>query len=191
MHPDKIKELEYELRHETAAQKAIDSRPKMIGMFFYNVPAGQEDEAKTLEIKQTSSGKWAMKRYDKSGRSFLFRKELADKKFGPGKWWQPKVTENGVQTGTISQATASDVTVNNPDGTKTVVPINSGLLSKDATGKLVLNKAAVKPGQAPAPGQQTQQNKSPFQPGQKVAINSSVDHEQQALEDILKIAGLK
>lgn len=176
MHPDKRKELEYELRHETVAQHHQDSKPKMIGMFFYNVPAGKESEAAALDIKKTSSGKWAMKRYDKSGRSFNYRKNLADQKFGAGKRWEPQVKEDGVQTGTISQSSATDVTVANPDGTKTVVPVNSGLLSKDASGKLTLNKAAVKPGQPPAPTQQGA-NKSAFQPGQKVAINSSIEHE--------------
>jgi hypothetical protein len=191
MHPSKIKELEYELKHETNQQKKIDDMPKMIGMFFYNIPNGEEEQARTLEIKQLKSGKWAMKQYDKSGRSFWFRKQLADEKYGPGKWWEPKMKEdmNQSQVGTISQSTASDVTISNPDGTKTTVPVKSGLLAKDPqSGRLVLNKSAVKANQ---PTQQGNQNQNPFATGQKVAINSDIEHKDQTLEDILKIAGLK
>ena len=44
--------------------------------------------------------------------------------------------------GKVSQTTDKDVTIDNPDGTKTVVPVSSGLLSKDDKGQLILNKAA-------------------------------------------------
>jgi hypothetical protein len=67
-----------------------DSGPKVVAWWFYDVPAGQEEMASALSIKQTKSGKWAMKQYDKSGRSFTHRKGIADEKFGPGKQWIPK-----------------------------------------------------------------------------------------------------
>ena len=67
-----------------------DSGPKVVAWWFYDVPAGQEEMAAALSIKQTKSGKWAMKQYDKSGRSFTHKKGIADEKFGPGKQWVPK-----------------------------------------------------------------------------------------------------
>ena len=67
-----------------------DSGPKVVAWWFYDVQPGQEEMASALSIKQTKSGKWAMKQYDKSGRSFTHRKGIADEKFGPGKQWIPK-----------------------------------------------------------------------------------------------------
>lgn len=71
----------------------------------------------------------------------------------------------------VSAATAKDVTIDNPDGTKTVVPLGSGMLSKDEQGNLVLNKAAAAQAnqQAAAGGQQQQQ---PIKPGQQVRVTT-------------------
>lgn len=60
------------------------------GYYFYNVPAGKEQEAATYGIKQTKNGKWAKAKYNTSGRSFGMQKDMADKAFGPGKFWSPK-----------------------------------------------------------------------------------------------------
>lgn len=70
--------------------QAPQDKPKMVGMFFYNVQPGQEQEAASLGVKQTKSGKWAKTKYNTSGRTFDFQKDRADKAFGIGKWWAPK-----------------------------------------------------------------------------------------------------
>ena len=70
--------------------QAPQDKPKMTGMFFYNVQPGQEQEAASLGVKKTKSGKWAKTKYSTSGRSFGMQKDLADKAFGVGKWWAPK-----------------------------------------------------------------------------------------------------
>lgn len=65
-------------------------KPKVVAWVFYNVQPGQEDDAAILNIRQLKNGKWAMPEYDKSGRSYAFRRNEADKTFGMGKRWQPK-----------------------------------------------------------------------------------------------------
>jgi hypothetical protein len=50
------------------------------GMYFYNVPAGKENDARIYGLKQTKSGKW----YSKTKSSIL------DKVYGPGRYWEPK-----------------------------------------------------------------------------------------------------
>lgn len=162
----KRQELEYELRHE---KNNDQSRPILKGYYFYNIPADANmNEVASLGIKPTKSGRYAMAIYDKSGYSTQYRKQIADSKFGEGKWWSPnkKTNENTGQTtpaqtlngpattGQITQVTDKDVTIDNKNGTKTVVSSDSGLLSKDATGKLTLNKTAVTNQQKPTVGQQ-------------------------------------
>lgn len=71
-------------------------------------------------------------------------------------------TPGAGEEGSIEKVTVTDVTINNPDGTKTVAPTN--LLQKDASGKLVLNKSNLN-GANPA-----QQN--PVKAGEKVSIVS-------------------
>lgn len=70
--------------------QAPQDKPVLQGYYFYNVPAGKEQEAATYGLKQTKSGKWAKAKYNTSGRSFGMQKDLADKAFGPGRWWSPK-----------------------------------------------------------------------------------------------------
>lgn len=92
----KNKEMEKELGRGTAgrimpkSQRSQNSKPELVGMYFYNVNPGQEEEAESYGIKKTKSGKWAMSIYTSSGKSTNYRKGLADKAFGTGKWWQPK-----------------------------------------------------------------------------------------------------
>lgn len=86
----KRRELEHELGHEDRLARQQDAKPQMIGMYFYDVPAEKEQDARVYGIKKTKSGKFAMVQYDKSGRTFAYNKNLADKEFGPGKWWSPK-----------------------------------------------------------------------------------------------------
>lgn len=70
--------------------QAPQDKPVLQGYYFYNVPAGKEQEAATYGLKQTKSGKWAKAKYNTSGRSFGMQKDMADKAFGPGRWWSPK-----------------------------------------------------------------------------------------------------
>jgi hypothetical protein len=70
--------------------QAPQDKPVLTGYYFYNVPAGKEQEAASYGIKQTKSSKWAKAKYNTSGRSFEMQKDMADKSFGPGKWWAPK-----------------------------------------------------------------------------------------------------
>lgn len=66
----KRQEMEHELGHET---RRTYTNPK--GMFFYNVPADKETDARQAGLKQTKSGKW-----------YGYR----DNMFGKGKYWAPK-----------------------------------------------------------------------------------------------------
>lgn len=70
--------------------QAPEDKPVLQGYFFYNVPAGMEQEAAIYGVKPTKSGKWAKAKYTTSGRSFDMQKDGADKAFGPGRWWAPK-----------------------------------------------------------------------------------------------------
>jgi len=70
--------------------QAPEDKPKLLGYYFYNVPAGMEGEAATYGVKKTKSGKWAKAKYSTSGRSYSMQKQGADKAFGPGKWWAPQ-----------------------------------------------------------------------------------------------------
>ena len=110
----KRREMEHELGHEDEWQRQQDSKPVMVGMYFYNVPAGKEDEAASYGVKQTKSGKWAKTKYDKSGRTWGFQKDLADKAFGKGRYWEPKkesrVGEEAAGVGIVTkQNTTADV----------------------------------------------------------------------------------
>ena len=69
--------------------------PKMIGMYFYDVPAGKESLARASGLKQTKSGKWAITQYDTSGATFNDLKQKADVRIGTGKWWAPKQVSEG------------------------------------------------------------------------------------------------
>jgi hypothetical protein len=53
--------------------KTVRSEPK--GMYFYNVPAGKDQEALQAGLKQSKSGKWY---------------GYSDNMFGKGKYWEPK-----------------------------------------------------------------------------------------------------
>jgi hypothetical protein len=66
----KRREMEHELGHET---RKTYNKPK--GMFFYNVPADKETDARQAGLKQTKSGKWY---------------GYQDNMFGKGKYWEPK-----------------------------------------------------------------------------------------------------
>lgn len=67
------------------------------GMYFYNVPAGKENDAKATGLMQSKSGKWYS----------TFRNSWAEKAFGPGKYWQPKSEESVTAGATGSSAVPS------------------------------------------------------------------------------------
>ena len=76
-------------KFQKLCQKIEQEQLRLIGMYFYDVPPGKEAEAASYGIKQTKNGKFALKAYDKSGRTFSFNKQMADKIFGPNKYWKP------------------------------------------------------------------------------------------------------
>jgi hypothetical protein len=78
-------------------------QPKMVGMYFYDVKPGQEEDAQWIGVKKTKSGKWALVQHDTSGATFRHKKHLADLKFGPGKFWSPK-KESVSEAGGAQQA---------------------------------------------------------------------------------------
>jgi hypothetical protein len=64
-----------------------DYTPKPVakkGMYFYNVPAGQEDKANETGLFRTKSGKWYSP----------FQNTRADMFFGKGRYWEPKTNES-------------------------------------------------------------------------------------------------
>ena len=95
---------------------------------------------------------------------------------------QQGVSEEEEETmGKVSQATAKDVTIDNPDGTKTVAPL--ARLTKDPQGNLLLGKPVTgTPGATPPPGQEPQDN---IQAGQQIRISTTED-----LNHISRLAGL-
>jgi hypothetical protein len=86
----KRQELQHELGHEDEWEKQRQSKPQVVAWVFYDVKPGQEDQAAMYKIRQLKNGKWAMPEYDKSGRTYAFHRNEADKLFGPGKRWVPK-----------------------------------------------------------------------------------------------------
>lgn len=104
----------------------------------------------------------------------------ASKEKVDGVYRDQEVTEEETM-GKVSQATAKDVTIDNPDGTKTIAPL--ARLTKDPQGNLSLGKpVAGTPGATPQPGQE-QQDK--IQAGQQIRISTEED-----LNHISRLAGL-
>lgn len=156
---------------------------RVVGAYFYDILPEEEEYAKSRGIKKLKSGKWALYKYEDSGTNFSRKKVMTDQIFGSGKYVGETTitpTTGTSSMGKISQVTSNEVDIKNPDGTTLKVPTNTGLLSKDANGKLVLNKQAMKPNQAPKPANQ------PIQAGQDVQINNSVD-----LDHIKTLSGIK
>jgi hypothetical protein len=64
-----------------------DYTPKPVarkGMYFYNVPAGQDSKAQEVGLFRTKSGKWYSP----------FQNTRADMFFGKGRYWEPKTNES-------------------------------------------------------------------------------------------------
>jgi len=83
-------------------------QPRMVGMYFYDVKPGQEEDAQWIGVKKTKSGKWALVQHDTSGATFRHKKHLADQKFGSGKFWSPKA-ESISETATAGATSAASI----------------------------------------------------------------------------------
>lgn len=72
------------------------SAPNMVGITFFNVPSGKEEEARKVGLTQLKSGKWGFKhRFDKNTISVASDREksavsAAEAIFGKGRYWEPK-----------------------------------------------------------------------------------------------------
>jgi hypothetical protein len=155
---------------------------KVVGIYFYDILPEDADYAISHGIKKLKSGKWGIYKYEDSSRTFTRKKIMADQIFGTGKFIGEATPTTPTSpttptTGKISAVTSTEVDIKNPDGTTLKVPTNTGMLSKDANGKLVLNKQAVQAKQTP--------QQQPIQAGQDVQINNSLD-----LNIIKQLSGL-
>lgn len=90
-------ELQHELGHEDEWERRRQQKPKVVAWVFYNVTPENQSKASMYNIRQLKNGKWAMPEYDRSGRTYAFQRNEADKVFGPGRRWVPK--QQGVAEG--------------------------------------------------------------------------------------------
>lgn len=89
---------------EDAAERSRYNRPSyghsnksnMVGITFFEVPSGKEEEAKRLGLTQFKSGKFGVKhQFDKNIISVASDREKsmvssAERTFGKGRYWEPK-----------------------------------------------------------------------------------------------------
>ena len=89
---------------EEAAERSRYNRPSyghsnksnMVGITFFEVPSGKEEEAKRLGLTQFKSGKFGVKhQFDKNIISVASDREKsmvssAERTFGKGRYWEPK-----------------------------------------------------------------------------------------------------
>jgi hypothetical protein len=80
---------------------------KLTAIYFYNVPAGMEDEARAAGLSLTKNGKWGLKQYNKSGRTFAHQSNVASAKFGKPRIWHP--TNESATAGATSAANVGTV----------------------------------------------------------------------------------
>lgn len=102
-----------------------------------------------------------------------------------------KVNEANPVIGDIEKVQGTEVTVSNPDGTKTIAP--TSMLSKDANGKLTLNKSVAQQrtmNSAPANMQQQQQGQQQQQPLQ-VKPGEKINVVADDINTITALAGMK
>ena len=84
--------------------------PKLVGMYFYDIPPEKESTAIALGVKKTKSGKWALTQYDTSGDWFSGKKRKADAFLGKGKWWEPsKSHESSTTEQNLDELSLGDV----------------------------------------------------------------------------------
>jgi hypothetical protein len=177
----KRRELETELGHEDDPhfqsqlryRSGISSerKPVLIGMYFYDIPPDAGDLAKAYGLKQTKSGKWAVAIYNTSGEATTRRKELADLKFGPGKYWSPKTQKTESQ----------DLEESKPTTTKPLKPRQGPLRTQTGSGVHRNKKKEEKLGQ--------EKHKKPFVNENSFNEASKKLSTQQRFERNLKKAG--
>jgi hypothetical protein len=79
-------------------QSRPTQKPELQYYMFYDVPKDLEDDAvKYWGIKKLKSGRFAIPVYNTSGRKTLIKIQDANQKFGPGKQWAPKKTNETVE----------------------------------------------------------------------------------------------
>ncbi len=125
------------------------------GMYFYNVPAGKEQDAQAHGLRQSKSGKW----YSKSPNAG------AERTFGKGRFWQPKTEATGDAVGTVSSAT--------PDGKVKI---------KTATGdEIETSKDALIPGASGTLQMKPDAAGDTLKPGAKVVSTEGTAEEDMML----------
>lgn len=78
-------------RYEKGDDDGPNVAPSMVGITFFNVPAGKENAARTVGLKQFKSGKWGHKHFSRSQTTGDVQVlKAAEKEFGKGRYWQPK-----------------------------------------------------------------------------------------------------
>lgn len=99
------------------------------GMYFYNVPAGKENEARIYGLKQTKSGKWYSKVHS----------AMMDKVYGPGRYWEPKTEAMGAEVGKITKVdpATKKATLTKPDGSS--MEVDSTALKPTPDGKMQMD----------------------------------------------------
>ena len=110
---------------------------RLTAIYFYNVPGGMEDEARAAGLSLTKNGKWGLKQYNKSGRTFAHQSNVASQKFGKPRIWHP--TNESATAGSTSAGNVGvgAVYANKPpkqskkkDGTaKNALDMNANLLT--------------------------------------------------------------
>ncbi len=78
-------------RRERGDDDGPNVAPTMVGVTFFNVPAGKEDTARTIGLKKFNSGKWGYKHFSRAQTTYdveVLKK--AKEEFGTGRYWEPK-----------------------------------------------------------------------------------------------------
>lgn len=159
-----------------------EKQRNLVGMYFYEVLPEDIEQAISLGVKPLKSGKWALKKYDSSGRTFAHNYNRANEIFGEGLWWSsPSMHEANMPTaGKISQVSGDKVTIDTQDApgvtTKTTLPL--ARLTKTPDGKFSVSLA-----KADLAKPITAQTNKP-QTGQAVQVSNDIN-------DLKKLSGIK
>ena len=176
-----------EIRHRDAYQRDYDSSVSGMGKrdsYAYSQDGGANDESPELDPSE-----WYIVKDGKMFKVTVYphqEQQAMEKGFSPSREEaRAKASNESVSEeetmGKVSQATAKDVTIDNPDGTKTIAPL--ARLTKDPQGNLSLGKPVAGTPGAPAQPGQEQQDK--IQGGQQIRISTAED-----LNHISRLAGL-
>jgi hypothetical protein len=110
---------------------------RLTAIYFYNVPAGMEDQARAAGLTLTKNGKWGLKQYNKSGRTFAHQSNVASQTFGKPRIWHPtneSATAGATSAGNVGVGAVYKnkpaKTAKNKDGTaKNALDINANLMT--------------------------------------------------------------